>query len=90
MADNQTEKNMNKTKIQTVKNPYGHQVRQWCGSCKHRLIEDDGSRICGLMQIKVKRDFVCSHWLMNDAVRVAGLWNGGVVKLRGTKETIIN
>jgi len=41
------------------------------------------------MQIKVKRDFVCSHWLMNDAVRVAGLQNHGVVRLRGSKEIII-
>lgn len=80
---------MNKTNIQTVKNSYGHEVHQWCGSCKNCLIEDDGSRICDLMQIKVKRDFVCSHWLMNDAVRVAGLQNHGVVRLRGSKEIII-
>lgn len=75
--------------IKMAKNLYGHQVRQWCGSCQHKEIENDGTRVCQLMNIKVSQRMVCPRWQMSDGLKNAGLQNGGVVRLRGTLEVII-
>ena len=79
-----------RNKTATVKNMYGQAVKQWCGSCSHRVVENDGSRTCTLMQLKVKQNFVCKCWQMSDGMKNAGLQNGGVVRLRGTLEVIID
>lgn len=75
--------------IKMVKNLYGHQVCQWCGSCQHKTVENDGTRVCLLMNIKVLQRMVCQKWQMSDGIKNAGLQNGGVVRLRGTLEVII-
>ena len=81
---------MNKAKeIKMAKNLYGHQVRQWCGSCGYKQVENDGTRVCQLMNIKVSQRMVCPRWQMSDGLKNARLQNGGVVRLRGTLEVII-
>ena len=80
---------MKQKEIKMVNNLYGQQVRQWCGSCRHKEIENDGTRVCQLMNIKVSQWMVCPRWQMGDGMKNAGLQNGGVVRLRGTLEVII-
>ena len=75
--------------VNTTKNLYGQQVRQWCGSCLHKTVENDGTRVCQLMNIKVTQQMVCPKWQISDGLKNAGLQNGGVVRLRGTLEIII-
>ena len=47
-------------------------MRKWCASCRHKEVENDGTRVCQKMHLKVPRDFVCPKWQMSD-----GLWNAG-------------
>ena len=75
--------------IKLMSNLFGQQVHQWCGSCQHKEIENDGTRVCQLMNIKVSQRMVCPRWQMCDGMKNAGLQNGGVVRLRGTLEVII-
>ena len=71
-------------------NGYGIRVRRWCASCQHKEVENDGTRVCQKMQLKVARDFVCRQWQMSDGLRNAGLQNHGVVRQRGTNEIVIH
>ena len=77
-------------KIETVRNGYGIAVKKICASCKHKQCENDGSRICQKMNIKVMQNTHCRLWEMTDGLKNAGLQNGGVVRHRGTKEVIIH
>ena len=70
-------------------NGYHVKVKRICASCRHREILDDGTRICTMMQLKVKQKFVCPKWEMSDGLENAGLQTGGVVCLKGTQEKII-
>ena len=72
------------------RNGHGIRIKRWCASCQHKEVENDGTRVCQRMQLKVARDFVCRQWQMSDGLRNAGLQNHGVVRQRGTKETIIH
>lgn len=38
-------------------------LKQCCASCQHRVIEEEGSRLCTQMQLYVKRKYVCTKWL---------------------------
>ena len=71
-------------------NMYRVRVRKWCASCQHKEELDDGTRICAMMQLKVKQKFVCQKWQMSDGLKNAGLQTGAVVRLIGTQETIIH
>jgi len=75
--------------METVLNMYRVRVRKWCASCQHKEVLDDGTRICAMMQLKVKQKFVCQKWQMSDGLKNAGLQTGAVVRLIGTQETII-
>ena len=70
-------------------NAHHIRVKKICASCQHKDVENDGTRICSKMQLKVPQDFVCRHWQMSDGLKKAGLLSGGVVRLKGTQETII-
>ena len=76
--------------METVLNMYRVRVRKWCASCQHKEELDDGTRICAMMQLKVKQKFVCQKWQMSDGLKNAGLQTGAVVRLIGTQETIIH
>ena len=75
--------------METVLNIYQVRVRKWCGSCQHREVLNDGTRVCQQMNLKVQQTFVCQQWQMSDGLKNAGLLQGGVVRLKGTQEIII-
>ena len=75
--------------METVLNMYRVRVRKWCASCKHKDVENDGTRLCTKMQLKVPQTFVCPLWQMSDGLKKAGLQTGAVVRLKGTQETVI-
>ena len=77
-------------KTEVVENAYHIKVKKICASCKHKQCENDGTRVCQKMGIKVKQDTHCCLWEMTDGLKNAGLQNGGVVRHRGTKEVIIH
>ena len=58
-------------------------------SCGHKECENDGTRICLKMGLKVEQAFVCSRWQMSEGLKNAGMLNGGVVRRKGTAEIII-
>ena len=70
-------------------NAYGITVKKMCASCAMKDVLNDGERVCKRMELKVKQQFCGRHWQMSDGLKNAGLQNGGVVRLRGTQEIII-
>lgn len=75
-------------RLQTCKNAYHIKVNKMCASCKHKESQNDGTRVCAQMMIKVEQRFKCKQWLMSDGLKNAGK-GGGVVRLKGTTEVII-
>ena len=69
-------------------NMYRVRVRKWCASCQHKVVDDEGKRICQPMQLKVEQKFICKKWEMGEGLQNAGK-SGGVVRLKGTTEVII-
>lgn len=69
--------------MKTVTNMFHASVRKCCASCRHRDVENDGTRICQLMQLKVAPAFVCTKWQMSDGLQNAGMSGGVVKKLTG-------
>lgn len=55
-----------------VTNQYHVRVRKWCASCEHKEIENDGTRVCQKMQLKVPQDFICPMWQMSQGLQNAG------------------
>ena len=72
----------------TMKNAYGIRVRVACSSCQYKEAQNDGTRVCTKMQLKVPQQLVCPQWQMAEGLTNAGL-SGGVVRLKGTQEIII-
>ena len=70
-------------------NAYHIKVNKICASCKHKESQNDGSRVCQKMGLKVEQKYVCRQWEMADGLKNAGLQNGGVVRLRETQQVII-
>ena len=79
---------MEKIRIVSVRNSYDVKVKRCCASCQHKCIETDGTRVCAMMMIKVEQRFKCKQWRMSDGLKNAGK-GGGVVRLKGTTEIII-
>jgi hypothetical protein len=75
--------------METVLNRYHIPVRKWCASCEHKEVDNEGTRICSGMMLKVPQDFICPKWQMSDGMKNAGKGEG-VVRLNGTTETIIH
>ena len=75
-------------RITSVRNAHGVKVKRCCASCQHKCIESDGTRICALMMLKVQQRFKCKKWQMSDGMKNAGK-GGGVVRLKGTQEIVI-
>ena len=73
-----------------VRNEYHIRVKKCCASCAMKEILKDGTRVCSQMQLKVESSFKCKMWEMSEGLRNAGLQRGGVVRLKGTAETIID
>ena len=41
--------------METVVNKYRVCVKKWCGSCEHREVDEEGTRICRKMQLVVQQ-----------------------------------
>lgn len=65
--------------METVVNKHRIEVRRWCASCEYKEVENDGTRVCSNVQLKVSKAFVCPKWQMSDGLQNAGM-SGGVVK----------
>ena len=75
--------------METTLNAYHIKVNKCCASCQHKCIKNDGTRGCALMMLIVQQKFICKQWEMSDGLKNAGLQNGGVVRLKETKEIVI-
>ena len=76
--------------METTMNAYHIKVNKICASCKHKECMNDGTRVCQKMGLKVEQKYKCRQWEMADGLKNAGLQNGGVVRLRETKEIVID
>lgn len=70
----------NLKKAETCKNGFGVKVAKYCASCMCKSVENDGTRVCQLMQLKVMQGFGCSKWQMDHSCDKAGLGLGKVKK----------
>lgn len=75
--------------METTMNAYHIKVNMICASCKHKECMSDGTRVCQKMGLKVEQKYNCHQWEMADGLKNAGLQYGGVVRLKGTQETLI-
>ena len=75
--------------MEIVLNAYHIKVKKICASCQHKENMGDGTRVCQKMGLIVEQKYVCRQWEMADGLKNAGLQNGGVVRLRETKEIVI-
>ncbi len=73
--------------METVLNGYRVKVKKACASCKYKECQNDGTRICKKVGLKVEQNFKCRLWEMTDGLKNAGLAHGVVRKLT---EVIIN
>ena len=71
-----------------MKNRYHIEIKECCASCQHREVDEEGTHICELMQLKVKGEFVCPRWQMSSGLQNAGM-SGGKVKQKDTKEIFL-
>ena len=49
-----------------MRNQHGIEIKMCCASCRHKENDVDGRRICKLMQIVVRQQFVCPKWAVTD------------------------
>ena len=70
-----------KTRITSVRNEHGIKVRKTCASCQSKTVDNEGTRICGLMQLKVQQKFKCQKWQIAEGYEQAGS-SRGMVKRR--------
>ena len=75
--------------IETVRNPYGIEVKRCCASCRHKSIDYEGVRVCNQLGLKVQHKFKCCSWQMSYGLLKAGNAQG-VVRHFITKEIIID
>ena len=75
-------------RITSVRNAHGVKVKRCCASCQHKCVENDGTRFCALKMMVVEQKFKCKQWQMSDGMKNAGK-GGGVVRLKGTTEIVI-
>lgn len=64
-------------------------VKRICASCQHKCIGARAARRCKLTGNEVGATDKCRHWLLSEAMKNAGLRNGGVVRNVVTKEVVI-
>jgi len=66
-------------RITSVRNAHGCKIKKCCASCGHKCIDNEGTRVCALMMLKVQQRFKCKQWQMSDGLKNAGM-SGGKVK----------
>ena len=63
-----------------ILNAFRQGAKRQCGSCLHKTVENDGTRVCQLMMLKVRCNFCCPRWQMDGGCEKAGLGLGHVKK----------
>ncbi len=61
-----------------AKNQFGVCIKLQCASCANKEVDNDGTRICQVMKIKVEQQSVCPRWQMSDQAGKAGCSMGRV------------
>ena len=61
-----------KNQLKSMRNQHGIEIKMCCASCRHKENDVDGRRICKLMQIVVRQQFVCPKWAVTDGLMNAG------------------
>ncbi len=59
-----------------MKNPMGFEVHRWCASCEHKVMRDETTRYCRLMNRLVGPCNCCSLWSMSKGLQRVGLSQG--------------
>ena len=44
-------------------------IKEICASCQHKEIDNEGTRICTKMQLKVPQRFHCRLWTLAEGLR---------------------
>ena len=67
-----------KTSKKSMLNQHGIVIKKCCASCQHKKVENDGSRTCQLMELKVEQKFKCPKWEPAEHFAQAGSSKGRV------------
>ena len=63
---------------ETVMNPCGLRVKKCCASCMNKYVDEEGVRICPILDKYVKSCDVCDQWAMDYNTSQAGVCRGRV------------
>ncbi len=74
-------KTMKKMRITSVRNAYGVKVKKCCASCLHKCVDNDGTRICEKLELKVEQRFKCKQWEMADGLKNVRRRQGKIKRL---------
>ena len=44
-------------------------IKECCASCRHKTIDEEGTRICAGMQIVVEQRMKCRKWECDESLR---------------------
>ena len=72
---------MERKRITSLRNSRGIKIKRCCASCCYKEVDNDGRRVCQLMQLVVPIRFRCSNWALKATYLSAGN-GGGRVKCR--------
>ena len=53
-------------------------IKKCCASCGYKTVENDGRRVCRLMQLVVEQLMVCPKWDMAEGLKNAGRSKGRI------------
>ena len=56
-------------------------IKECCASCRHKTIDEEGTRICAVMQIVVEQRMKCRKWECEESLRSLS-WHKGRIKRR--------
>ena len=63
----------------SMRNQHGIEIKKCCcASCQHKTIENDGTRVCSQMMLKVQQGFTCPKWAVDEGLMNAGHRKGKV------------
>ena len=74
-------KTMKKMRITSVRNAYGVKVKKCCASCLHKCVDNDGTRICEKLELKVEQRFKCKQWEMAEGLKNVRRRQGKIKRL---------
>ncbi len=63
-----------------MKNRNRIEIKECCGSCQHKEILPDGTRVCKLMEMIMESGFRCNQWGLEEHLQHAGEGWGRVKK----------